>query len=88
DSSLSKLFTKLPANCIVLIEDINAVNTTQSRQRRTVETSQDEIGLNGKSQGRVSLSALLNVLDSVSLQKGRVLIITTNHTDRLDAALI
>ncbi|KAH9204471.1 hypothetical protein DL95DRAFT_398457, partial [Leptodontidium sp. 2 PMI_412] len=35
-----------------------------------------------------SLSALLNVLDGVGSQEGRVLIMTTNHTDRLDAALI
>ncbi|KAH6663026.1 P-loop containing nucleoside triphosphate hydrolase protein [Halenospora varia] len=37
---------------------------------------------------RVSLSALLNVLDGVGSQEGRVLIMTTNHAERLDAALI
>ena len=42
----------------------------------------------GKSQGKVSLSALLNVLDGVGSQEGRVLIMTTNHAERLDAALI
>ncbi|KAH6703028.1 hypothetical protein BKA61DRAFT_438083, partial [Leptodontidium sp. MPI-SDFR-AT-0119] len=88
DSSLGKLFTELPANCVVLVEDIDAVNATQSRQRGTVETGQDETGSTGKSQGMVSLSALLNVLDGVGSQEGRVLIMTTNHTDRLDAALI
>jgi chaperone BCS1 len=36
----------------------------------------------------VSLSALLNVLDGVGSQEGRVLIMTTNHAERLDAALI
>lgn len=35
----------------------------------------------------VSLSALLNCLDGVGAQKGRVLIMTTNHPDELDAAL-
>jgi len=88
DSSLGKLFTELPANCVVLVEDIDAVNATQSRQRGTVETGQYETGSNGKPQGKVSLSALLNVLDGVGSQEGRVLIMTTNHTDRLDAALI
>ncbi|PVH68428.1 P-loop containing nucleoside triphosphate hydrolase protein, partial [Cadophora sp. DSE1049] len=88
DSSLGKLFSELPANCVVLVEDIDAVNATQSRQRGTVETGQDETGSKGKSQGRVSLSALLNVLDGVGSQEGRVLIMTTNHAERLDTALI
>lgn len=37
---------------------------------------------------KTSLSALLNVLDSVASQEGRVLIMTTNHVDKLDDALI
>ena len=36
----------------------------------------------------MSLSALLNVIDSVALQEGWVLIMTTNHIERLDEALI
>jgi chaperone BCS1 len=90
DSSLGELFTELPTHCVILLEDIDAVDTTQSRQRGTVKTGQDETSSStkGKSQGRVSLSALLNVLDGVGSQEGRVLIMTTNHAERLDAALI
>jgi chaperone BCS1 len=36
----------------------------------------------------VSLSALLNVIDGIRLQEGRILIMTTNHITRLDEALI
>lgn len=36
----------------------------------------------------VSLSALLNVLDGVGSPEGRVLIMTTNHIERLDGTLI
>lgn len=36
----------------------------------------------------MSLSALLNVLDGVASQEGRVLIMTTNHIEKLDAALV
>lgn len=39
-------------------------------------------------QGRVSLSALLNVIDGVASQEGQLLIMTTNHTERLDDTLI
>jgi chaperone BCS1 len=38
--------------------------------------------------GRLSLSALLNILDGVASQEGRVLIMTTNHIEKLDRALI
>lgn len=43
---------------------------------------------NNSSPGRLSLSGLLNILDGVASQEGRVLIMTTNHVDKLDKALI
>lgn len=38
--------------------------------------------------GRLSLSGLLNILDGVASQEGRILIMTTNHIEKLDKALI
>ncbi|EPE04707.1 bcs1-like protein [Ophiostoma piceae UAMH 11346] len=38
--------------------------------------------------GRLSLSGLLNILDGVASQEGRLLIMTTNHIEKLDKALI
>lgn len=38
--------------------------------------------------GKLSLSGLLNILDGVASQEGRVLIMTTNHIEKLDKALI
>ncbi|PHH87735.1 hypothetical protein CDD83_8468 [Cordyceps sp. RAO-2017] len=38
--------------------------------------------------GRLSLSGLLNILDGVASQEGRILIMTTNHLEKLDKALI
>ncbi|KAM0331719.1 hypothetical protein ACHAQA_003398 [Verticillium albo-atrum] len=40
------------------------------------------------SSSRLSLSGLLNILDGVASQEGRVLIMTTNHVEKLDRALI
>ncbi|KAF2733400.1 BCS1-like ATPase-like protein [Polyplosphaeria fusca] len=37
---------------------------------------------------RISLSGLLNVIDGVASHEGRVLIMTTNHIDKLDPALV
>ncbi len=38
--------------------------------------------------GSLSLSGLLNILDGVASQEGRILIMTTNHVEKLDKALI
>lgn len=43
---------------------------------------------NNSSSFRLSLSGLLNILDGVASQEGRVLIMTTNHLEKLDKALI
>lgn len=40
------------------------------------------------SNGELSFSGLLNVLDGVASQEGRILIMTTNHKESLDDALI
>lgn len=90
DNSLRRLFTKLPEQCVILIEDIDAVHATHSRQHEPVKADQHEIGsFTGKnSRGGVSLSSLLNVLDGVGSQEGRVLIMSTNHVEHLDGALI
>ncbi|EGS19883.1 uncharacterized protein CTHT_0043750 [Thermochaetoides thermophila DSM 1495] len=42
---------------------------------------------NGNS-SRLSLSGLLNIIDGVASQEGRILIMTTNHLEKLDKALI
>ncbi|APA05292.1 hypothetical protein SS1G_09686 [Sclerotinia sclerotiorum 1980 UF-70] len=43
---------------------------------------------NKEESGKISLSALLNVIDGVASQEGRILIMTTNHIEKLDEALI
>lgn len=41
-----------------------------------------------KSPTGLSLSALLNVIDGVTASEGRILVMTTNHAEKLDAALL
>jgi chaperone BCS1 len=85
DDSLDELFTTLPARCVILLEDIDSVNATHSRRRGAVTTGSSA---KEKSEGKVSLSALLNTIGGVDSQEGRLLIMSTNHVERLDAALI
>ena len=75
-----RLFAELPPHCIVLLED---VDTAGVGRRDSVDATQEN-----ESKSAVTLSGLLNVLDGVSSQEGRILIMTTNHIEHLDEALI
>ncbi|KDN72315.1 putative mitochondrial chaperone bcs1 [Colletotrichum sublineola] len=90
DGRLSALFAELPQRCVVLLEDVDAVGTTQSRDADANESDLGSEVSRGSSKppGTLSLSGLLNVLDGVASQEGCVLIMTTNHIEHLDDALI
>jgi chaperone BCS1 len=79
ESSLTQLFLTLPRRCLVLLEDIDANEVTGRRK----PGARRRKGKNG-----ISLSSLLNIIDGVAAQEGRVLIMTTNHHEHLDPALI
>lgn len=87
DEALKALFEGLPENCVVLLEDIDAAESAHSRES-AVENSAPEQGLPMSKRMGVSLSGLLNILDGIASQEDRILIMTTNHIDTLDPALI
>jgi chaperone BCS1 len=70
----------------------NAANTTDDDDSNTTIPKPLVPGAppvpNATPPGRLSLSGLLNILDGVASQEGRVLIMTTNHIEKLDKALI
>jgi chaperone BCS1 len=95
EQNLSTLFTELPRRCVVLLEDIDSAELTHARQIQSPSKSNQDEELKKLKQFKplppiVSriLSALLNVIDGVASQEGRILIMTTNHAERLDDALI
>uniref|UniRef100_A0A8H7TN77 AAA+ ATPase domain-containing protein n=1 Tax=Bionectria ochroleuca TaxID=29856 RepID=A0A8H7TN77_BIOOC len=94
EETVSSLFASLPRKCVVLLEDIDSAGLTHTRDKNsdTTESSNDENKTNGTATntttGKLSLSGLLNILDGVASQEGRVLIMTTNHIEKLDKALI
>ncbi|KAF4621916.1 hypothetical protein G7Y89_g14429 [Cudoniella acicularis] len=87
---LRDLFAKLLSRCVILLEDINIASSKRSgdvkgpRQIVTGSPSQQSKSVSGK----VALSALLNINDSVASQVGRISVMTTNFTTHLDEALI
>lgn len=95
EDNLYTLFADLPRKCIVLIEDVDTAGITHSRGKTVTE----ETSAKDKSSGDkpphdksvkdgITLSSLLNVIDGVASSEGRILVMTTNHVDRLDEALI
>ena len=83
DNSLAESLRDAPANAIILIEDIDAAFV-----------GRDDVGAAEKkpagrrSSGGISFSGLLNAIDGAASQEGRILIMTTNHKEKLDPALI
>lgn len=77
DDHLAYLLTKLPKRSILLLEDCDAA--FQNRRQRESD---------GYSGPTVTFSGLLNALDGLAAGEERIAFLTTNHIDRLDAALI
>ncbi len=77
DDTLIEAVGEVPTGALLLIEDIDTVRVSASRDKSD-EPKRDS----------VTLGALLNVLDGAISREGRVVIMTTNHADRLDPALL
>jgi len=76
DDDLAELLRAAPARSMLLLEDVDAIFV----ERAAVGEK--------KNRGGISFSGLLNALDGAAAQEGCVIVLTTNHKDRLDEALI
>lgn len=86
DEQLRDSVAMVTADSFIILEDVDTVSATKNR---------NEGGKNMKVAGKqekellgVTLSGLLNVLDGMLAPKGAVFVMTTNHVDVLDPALI
>jgi chaperone BCS1 len=73
DHNLADLLQRTPARSLILVEDIDAFFSARQKQDGRIE---------------VSFSGLLNAIDGVGAQEGRIIVLTTNHRSQLDPALI
>jgi chaperone BCS1 len=73
DNVMAALLQRTPPRSLILIEDIDAFFTARDKADDKVE---------------ISFSGLLNAIDGVGAQEGRIIVLTTNHREKLDAALI
>ncbi|KAF5667834.1 BCS1 precursor [Fusarium heterosporum] len=83
EDNLATLFRDLPRTCLVLLEDIDAAGITEKRKTKT-----EKDGPPKPQREPISLSGLLNVIDGVGAQEGRVLVMTSNHVENIDPALL
>ncbi|CAK5075302.1 unnamed protein product [Meloidogyne enterolobii] len=82
DAMLNHLMHNAPLNSFLVIEDVDSA--FGGRHDGVIQHNPVYDGLS-----RVTMSGLLNAVDGVaSAEGGRVLFMTTNHVERLDAALI
>ncbi|KDR78147.1 hypothetical protein GALMADRAFT_245174 [Galerina marginata CBS 339.88] len=95
DSFLQRAVASIPKGAIFLIEDIDCAFPS----RDDLEDLEDSpppfypgMYMSGPRGGRrgsaVTLSGLLNVLDGVGSEEGKIFFATTNYIDRLDPALL
>jgi mitochondrial chaperone BCS1 len=73
DQNLADLLQASPPGSIILLEDVDSFFQARDKTDAKME---------------VSFSGLLNALDGVAAQEGRVVFMTTNHRGLLDPALI
>jgi chaperone BCS1 len=73
DFCLNLLLNLAPKKSIVLLEDIDCLFEVRKNSERV---------------NSITFSGFLNAIDGVRSQEGRIIIMTTNHKEKLDPALL
>lgn len=85
DDKLNHLLSLAPERSIILLEDIDAAFPSRTRGDADAASAAPE---KREYQTSVTFSGLLNALDGVASGESRIVMMTTNHVERLDPALI
>ena len=92
DRSLMGAVNQVPRNSILLFEDIDCMKSSQSREGVVSGSGQSGAATVGTkenvSQNAITLSGLLNILDGFYAPTGVLFVMTTNHVEKLDQALL
>lgn len=73
EASLMALLADVGPRSLLLLEDIDTLKISKSRETK---------------EGEISMSSLLNALDGAATPHGLITMMTTNHFDQLDDALV
>ena len=93
DDALDSAFDMIPDKCILLMEDIDCASDIvlrrdirENKQReKSAQVKKDDKEIK---ESEMTLSTLLNHLDGIGNVDGRIIIMTTNHPEHLDPALV
>lgn len=88
DRTLVSAVNQVPANSVLLFEDIDCMSSSQSRAGADSGSNANKHATKENSLNRVTLSGLLNVLDGFYAPSGVLFVMTTNHVEKLDEALL
>ena len=75
DASFMRMISKMPTGSMLILEDIDALFS-------------DRISCDSGNKSLITFSAILNTLDGIARKNRLLTIMTTNHLDRLDQALV
>lgn len=95
DAVLQRAAASIPKNCIFLIEDIDCAFPNREDDDTSASSPYGDpyTGIHGRprvpgTRSAVTLSGLLNVLDGIGSEEGKLFFATTNYIDHLDAAFL
>jgi chaperone BCS1 len=90
DRSLMNAVSDVPANSVLLFEDIDCMKGSKARPLTNATTKENGSVVNetAANQNCVTLSGLLNVLDGFYAPSSVLFVMTTNHVEALDSALL
>lgn len=92
DSELVDAITACYPRSLILIEDVDAAQGSKKRKKskkvgEVTKGSGGDTPTEDSSEG-ITTSGLLNALDGVIYPEGSIFVLTTNHVDKLDGALL
>merc|ERR1719316_859358 len=88
DLALLKLFSDGTPRSIILLEDVDAAFSEDGSAVIAAKRQEKEDKDARKQTARLTFSGLLNALDGIAGQEGKIVVMTTNHPTKLDEALV
>ena len=87
DDSIIKAFSDVSKGALILIEDIDALPAIHQRSEVDEKDDDDDEDEDKKGIG-ISLSGLLNAIDGIATPQDCIIVMTTNHPEKIDKAVM
>ena len=91
DETLDSAFSGVKSGSILLIEDVDAFRVSKKRKETSKDKNQNLGGLlddNDDDNSSLTLSGLLNCMSGIYAKNGIITMMTTNHPEKIDPALL